>query len=79
MASASDPGRSGALWQAVSPRCPDFPKSGPARGGTCLAQPALRSAIALVFTHPAAKAQTEARYRVSLLRGWQKRGPPSLI
>jgi hypothetical protein len=70
---------SGVLLKAVQERCPYFPKNAPSMGGNCCAPPPSISVTSPVFSHPAAKPQTEARYRVSLLRGWQKRGPPSLV
>jgi hypothetical protein len=74
----SDADASGLLWKAVQQRCPYFPKNATAKNDTCPAPPPSRPVIAAVFSHPTAKAQTDARYRVSLIRGWQKRGPPSL-
>jgi len=68
----------GVLLKAVPERCPFFPQNATATGAKCSAPPPSRSIITAVFSHPAAKAQTEAHYRVSLTRGWQKRGPPSL-
>jgi hypothetical protein len=65
-------------WKAAQQQCPNFPKNSTAMRGACSAAPPSRSAITPVFTHPASKVQTDARYRVSLIRGWQKRGPPSL-
>jgi hypothetical protein len=59
-------------------RCPYFPKSATAAGGQCRVPPPSPQALAAVFSHPAAKSQTEAYYRISLIRGSQKRGPPSL-
>jgi hypothetical protein len=38
-----------------------------------------QSVFAAIVSHPAAHAQTEARYRVSFSRAWQKRGPPTLL
>ena len=64
--------------KAVPERCPYFPKNPTAAGGQIQFPPPSPSVIAFVFSHPTAKVQTEARYRVSLIRGWQKRGPPSL-
>jgi hypothetical protein len=39
-------------------------------GGNYCAPPPSISVIAPIFSHPAAKPQTEARYRVSLLYNW---------
>ena len=74
----SDTAAGGLLWKAVQQRCPYFPKNAPATSGNCSTSPPSASVITAVFSHPTAKAQTDARYRVSLIRGWQKRGPPSL-
>jgi hypothetical protein len=60
-------------------RCPYFPTTATAPGGQRWAASPSRQATAAVFSHPAAKAQTEAYYRISLIRGAQKRGPPSLV
>src|SRR5471032_2017146 len=60
-------------------RCPYFPTTATAPGGQRWAASPSRQATAAVFSHPAAKAQTEAYYRISLIRGAQKSGPPSLV
>jgi hypothetical protein len=60
-------------------RCPYFPTNATAPGGQRWAPSPSLQATAGVFSHPAAKAQTEAYYRISLIRGSQKRGPPSLV
>jgi hypothetical protein len=60
-------------------RCPDFPTNATAPGGRFWVPPPSRHVTAAVFSHPAAKAQTEASCRISLIRGSQKRGPPSLV
>ena len=60
-------------------RCQYFPTNATAPGGRCWVAPPSRQATAAVFSHPAAKAQIEAYYRISLIRGSQKRGPPSLV
>jgi hypothetical protein len=59
-------------------RCRYFPKNATAPGGQRWVPPSSRHVTAVVFSHPAAKAQTEAYYRISLMRGSQKRGPPCL-
>jgi hypothetical protein len=74
----SDASDGGSLAKRVQQRCPYFPNSAPATGGNCSTPPPSRSLITSVFSHPTAKAQTDAHYRVSLIRGWQKRGPPFL-
>jgi hypothetical protein len=62
----------------VPERCPQYPKHATVAGGQFNVPLPLTSTIAFVFSQPAAKVQTEARYRISLTRGWQKRGPPFL-
>jgi hypothetical protein len=61
-------------------RCLHFPSGSAAlaASGTAAVTPA-RGVIAPIVSHPAAYAQTEAHYRVSLSRAWQKRGPPALL
>jgi hypothetical protein len=46
--------------------------------GIAAATPA-QVVFAAIVSHPAAHAQTEARYRISFSRAWQKRGPPALL
>jgi hypothetical protein len=60
-------------------RCQYFQTSATAPGGRCWVSPPSRQATAAVFSHPAAKAQTQAYYRISLIRESQKRGPPSFV
>jgi hypothetical protein len=60
-------------------RCPYFPTNATAPGGPCWVPSPSRQVTTAVFSHPAAKAQTEAYYRISLIRGSQKRGPPSFV
>jgi hypothetical protein len=60
-------------------RCPNFPNHATAAGVRCCVAPPSRQATAAVFSHPAARARTEAYCRISLIRGAQKRGPPSLV
>jgi hypothetical protein len=66
----------GSVWNTV--RCPSFPQNATAAGGRYWVPPPSPQAAAAVFSHPAAKAQTEAYCRISLIRGSQKRGPPAL-
>jgi hypothetical protein len=40
---------------------------------------ATQTVAASLVSHPAGREQTEARYRVSFSRSWQKRGPPTLL
>lgn len=35
--------------------------------------------FAELLSHPAVRPQTESRFRISFLRAWQKRGPPSSL
>ena len=59
--------------------CPAFPgHTLTANTDPSSAPPEVPPIGAPVFSHPAAKAQTEARYRISHSRAREKRGPPSL-
>jgi hypothetical protein len=60
-------------------RCPNFPNHATAPGVRGCVAPPSRQVTAAVFSHPAAKARTGAYCRISLIRGSQKRGPPSLV
>jgi hypothetical protein len=64
----------------IQQRCPQFPLGGVAlaASGMAAVTPS-QSLFAAIVTHPAAHAQTEARYRISFSRAWQKRGPPALL
>jgi len=69
----------GAHVKALAERCPQFPKaSSPARGANCATPARSVTVIVAGFSHPRAMSQTDARARVALGRGWQKRGPPAL-
>jgi hypothetical protein len=59
-------------------RCPSFAKQTTPAKMSHPAPPSLHSYITPLFSHPAAKAQTEARRRMSDSRCRQKRGPPVL-
>ena len=72
--------QSGPGVQAVKPVCPMFPVGKSEPVGSSLALPAPgRTEVALLFSAEAGRAQTEARYRVSHSRAWQKRGPPAVV
>src|SRR5580700_4178750 len=62
----------GLLLNTVRERCLYFPENATTTGGQCWVPPPSRQATAAVFSHPAARAQTEAYYRISLIRGSQK-------
>jgi len=59
-------------------KCPFFPNAGaaPVSGKATFLRTDATPAAELIAAHPAAAAQTEARYRISFSRSWQKRGPP---
>ena len=61
-------------------KCPRFPdrRGLPVGNGSSLLGASQGVAAALI-TRPAAEAQTEAQYRVSLQRSHQKRGPPIVL
>ena len=71
---------SGIAVTSVQAKCPSFPGNGmsPVSGKAGAATPA-QVFFAAILSHPAAHAQTEARYRVSSIRARHKRGPPSLL
>jgi hypothetical protein len=71
---------SGIAVTSVRTKCSSFPGSGmaPVSGKASAASPA-DVFFAAILSHPAAHAQTEARYRVSFNRSRHKRGPPSLL
>jgi hypothetical protein len=62
-------------------RCPNFPgvRAVPAPGKLAGLARTSQAVFASLVSHPAAHAQTEARYRISYSRAGQKRGPPSLV
>jgi len=64
----------------IQERCLHFPlgSTSLAASGTADVTPA-QVVFASIVSHPAAHAQTEARYRVSFSRAWQKRGPPAFL
>jgi hypothetical protein len=64
----------------IQERCPHFPPGSAslAASGMVAVTPA-QADFAAIVSHPAAHAQTEARYRISFSRAWQKRGPPALL
>ena len=64
----------------IQERCPHFPSGSAslAASGMVAVTPA-QAVFAAIVSHPAAHAQTEARYRISFSRAWQKRGPPALL
>jgi len=68
----------GGSAKMVSARCPSFPQKTTAAKTECSQTPAPRLMAAPIYSHPAAKAQTEARYRTSHSRTREKRGPPVL-
>jgi hypothetical protein len=64
--------------KSMAEKCPYPPGRGAALtdGKTPLPRDVVTT-LALLVSHPAGQAQTEARYRVSFSRVRQKRGPPS--
>lgn len=67
----------GAAVKVSAKKCPYFPVSRavPVHAKTPLLK-STQPMMALVAVRPAGLVQTEARYRVSFSRSWQKRGPP---
>jgi hypothetical protein len=64
-----------------NPRCPLFPKSyvaPPAGKATGAASPH-RALIAFIVSPLTIAEVAENQYRISFGRGWQERGPPSLL
>ena len=74
MASHSD-GQRG--FTTVAEKCPCRPSSASATHSPRVKAEMERFYYAEVVSHPARCPQTEALYRVSLLRSHQKRGPPA--
>jgi hypothetical protein len=68
---------SGSAINKTPARCPYYSvgRAVPAHGKVPLPR-AAQMTFALVISHPAGHAQTEARYRISFSRSAQKRGPP---
>ena len=63
----------------VGKRCPYYPAGGAAPVQVyAVLHVDSQALFAELVSHPAAQAQTEARYRTSLHRSRQKRGPPVL-
>ncbi len=63
-----------------NPKCPFFPKAGATTGkGTAGAARLVQVAVDLGMKAILPVEQAHAQYRVSFSRGWQKRGPPSLL
>jgi hypothetical protein len=77
---ASGSQESGGEIKGTRTRCPLYPagKAAPASAKATTPRPGF-VLEAPVWSHPAAVAQTEARFRLSFGRAWQKRGPPSLL
>jgi hypothetical protein len=64
----------------IQERCPHFPSSGASLAASeMVGVTPSRAVLASLDSRRAAHAQTEARYRVSFGRAWQKRGPPALL
>ena len=63
-------------FTSVSEKCPCFPVSTCAVHSANYKPETGKQIYAEVVRHPSCKPQTEALYRVSLLRSHQKRGPP---
>jgi hypothetical protein len=70
---------SGPAARGIQQRCPYYPSGAatPVHSFAAIHAGAMTFYAALV-SHPAAHAQTAARYRISFSRSSQKRGPPSL-
>ncbi|MDQ6677085.1 MAG: hypothetical protein M3Z09_07295 [Acidobacteriota bacterium] len=62
---------------SASGKCISFPTGAFSATQSVSGIPVLISSYSSnLYAHPIGQAQTEARYRASLTRGWQKRGPP---
>jgi hypothetical protein len=70
-------GADGKRVMLMGARCPSAPKAFAVAGGQAWTPGPEQSVVAVVVAHPAGRAQTEARYRISFGRSRQKRGPPS--
>ena len=70
---------SGIAWTTTASPCSQFPAGVTAvYSQDCTPAPAPWSKAAPVAARVAASPQAPTHYRVPLIRGWQKRGPPSL-
>jgi hypothetical protein len=64
----------------IQQRCAQFPLAGAALAASGMAAVTPSQGVfGAIVTHAAPHAQTEARYRVSFSRAWQKRGPPAVL
>jgi hypothetical protein len=70
---------SGTSLSAIPPRCPAYPAAVTQIRHADLSFHAASLIFAEIVSHPAIKLQTEARARVALDRGRQKRGPPTKL
>src|ERR1700730_6836712 len=78
MGTMGNDGADGKRIVLVGARCPSAPKTfAVAHGGQTWTAETECCGFADVVAHPAGRAQTEARYRISFGRSRQKRGPPS--
>jgi hypothetical protein len=74
------PDVSGPAINALQKKCPFFPAAVPGQTYTETVLPKQQAtSFALIFSNPAGRAQTEARFRLSFSRASQKRGPPALL
>jgi hypothetical protein len=68
----------GAAFNAIQPRCPNYPSMIAVPGGSSVAfLKNFPSICAPLLSYPSVQARTEAQYRTSFSRSRQKRGPPS--
>jgi hypothetical protein len=64
----------------IQPKCPYYPATGAAPIVSSIVLPESSQAISLLlFSHPAARTQTQALNRISFSRSRQKRGPPLIL
>jgi len=63
----------------IQERCPHFPPGAALAASQTGDLTRAQAVFGAVVRHPAAHAQTEAHYRVSFSRAYQKRGPPAPV
>jgi hypothetical protein len=76
----SIPAEDGAQFKQLSTKCPFFPRPIAVPKTRIHAAPTCSAAFyAQIASHPVIHPQTQSRYRVSLYRSRQKRGPPAVL
>ncbi|WP_031499159.1 hypothetical protein [Bryobacter aggregatus] len=77
--SMSSSGSRGPSFSKLPNRCAAFPQKAELPADFQALAPTPRIDALTLYSHPARPPQVEAKYRVSLIRSAQKRGPPTLL